>query len=71
MAASFGIIGLLWFFLFSQKGWCGRNDIVGFNILSFGMVLIIGSLPDTQNLSLITAKMFALLIGTKTGQDEK
>jgi hypothetical protein len=35
------------------------------------MVLIIGSLTDTQILSFATAKMFALLMGIKTGQNEK
>jgi O-antigen ligase len=75
MASSFGIIGiisLLWLFtVFLKKGWRARNDIVGFSVLSFGMVLIIGSFTDTQILSFATAKMFALLMGIKTGQNEK
>jgi O-antigen ligase len=75
MASSFGIIGiisLLWLFtVFLKKGLRARNDIVGFSVLSFGIVLIIGSLTDTQILSFATAKMFALLMGIKTGQNEK
>jgi O-antigen ligase len=74
MAASFGIIGiisLLWLFaVFLIKGWRSRNDVVGFSVLSFGLVLIIGSLTDTQILSLATAKMFALLMGVKTGPSD-
>lgn len=74
MASSFGIIGiisLLWLFtVFLRKGWRSRNDVVGFSILSFGIVLIIGSLTDTQILSLATAKMFALLMGIKPDLDD-
>lgn len=72
MAVSFGIIGLfslLWLFLvFLKKGWQVRHTIAGFTILSFGFVLLIGSLTDTQILSSATGKMFALLTGIKTEQ---
>jgi O-antigen ligase len=73
MAVSFGIVGLfslIWLFLvFLKKGWQARNSIVGFSVLSFGVVLLIGSLTDTQILSLATAKMLALLTGIRTEQD--
>jgi O-antigen ligase len=73
MAVSFGIVGLfslIWLFLvFLKKGWLARDTIAGFSVLSFGLVLLIGSLTDTQILSLATAKMLALLTGIRTEQD--
>lgn len=73
MAVSFGIVGLfsmIWlFFAFLKKGWQARDTIAGFSVLSFGVVLLMGSLTDTQILSLATAKMLALLTGIRTEQD--
>lgn len=70
IASSYGIVGLfllLWLFVvFMRKGWHARESIEGFSVLSFGAVLLIGSLTDTQILSLSTAKMFALLTGLRT-----
>lgn len=70
IASSYGIVGLsllLWLFVvFMRKGWYARKTVAGFSVLSFGAVLLIGSLTDTQILSLATAKMFALLIGIRT-----
>jgi len=70
IASSYGIVGLfllLWLFVvFMRKGWYARKTIAGFSVLSFGAVLLIGSLTDTQILSLATAKMFALLAGIRT-----
>ncbi len=72
IASSYGIIGVISFIwlltVFFKKGWQDRNTIAGFSIFSFGIVLLIGSLTDTQILSLATAKMFALLTGLRTEQ---
>ncbi len=74
IASSYGVVGLfslLWLFLvFLRKGWHARETIEGFSTLSFGVVLLIGSLTDTQILSLSTAKMFALLMGIRINQNE-
>jgi hypothetical protein len=43
-----------------------RNSLTGFAVLSYGIVLFIGSLTGSQIISLATAKMFALLTGIKT-----
>ncbi len=70
MAASYGILGIIsivWLFVaYFKKGWFSRNSLTGFAVLSFGLVLFIGSLTASQILSLATAKMFALLMGIKT-----
>lgn len=71
IASSYGIVGLslfLWLLIvFIKKGWQARETVEGFSVLSFGAVLLIGSLTDTQILSLATAKMFALLMGIRNG----
>lgn len=67
MATSFGAVGLalfLWLLaVFFRKGWQRRESLAGFAVLSFGCVLLIGGLTDTQFLSLATSKLFALLMG--------
>lgn len=67
MAVSYGIVGLssfIWLLaVFIKKGWKSRDTIEGFSVLSFGIVLIIGSMTDTQILSVATGMMFALLTG--------
>jgi len=67
MAVSYGIVGLasfIWLLaVFIKRGWRSRDTIEGFSILSFGIVLIIGSMTDTQILSVATGMMFALLTG--------
>jgi len=67
MASNHGIIGvflLFWiFFIFLKAGWEYRKSLVGFSILSFGMVLLIGSLTDTQIIEVHTGIMFAILMG--------
>ncbi|MBI4690357.1 MAG: O-antigen ligase family protein [Nitrospirae bacterium] len=67
MAASFGIIGLIsllyLFFIVLQNGWRYRDDLIGFSVLSFGLVLFIGSLTDSQILSVQTGMLFALFTG--------
>jgi O-antigen ligase len=70
MAASYGILGIIsivWLFaVYFKKGLFSRNSLAGFAVLSYGLVLLIGSLTATQIISLATAKMFAILIGIRT-----
>jgi O-antigen ligase len=74
VASSYGIVGLLsfsWLFIiFLKKGWSARETIEGFASLSYGAVLLIGSLTDTQILSVSTGILFALLTGLRTKQNE-
>ena len=70
MATSYGIIGLVIFIwllaVFFRKGWRARTTMEGFSILSFGAVLLIGSMTDTQMMSLTTGNIFALLVGLRS-----
>jgi O-antigen ligase len=70
MAANYGILGIIsivWLFaVYFKKGWLSRNSLTGFVVLSYGLVLFIGSLTGSQIVSLATAKMFAILTGIKT-----
>jgi O-antigen ligase len=72
MAVSFGIPGtlsLIWLlYVFLDYGWRNRAILAGFSVFSFGLILIIGSMTDTQILCLGTAKMFALLMGMRGEQ---
>lgn len=72
VATSFGVIGLsvfIWLlYVFMKNGINAFNTLNGFAIVSYGFVLIIGSLTDTQILSLSTANMFALMTGIKTAK---
>lgn len=74
MATSYGIIGILsilWlFFVFLKKGWKYRKNIQGYSMLMFGIILIIGSMTDTQILSRITGILFALFMGMRVNEDE-
>jgi O-antigen ligase len=70
MAVSFGTIGLIIFIwllvIFFKKGWQARSTIEGFSVLSFGAVLLIGSMTDTQIMSLATGNIFALMVGIRS-----
>lgn len=74
MATSFGVIGIfsiLWLFVvFLKKGWKHRKNIQGYSMLMFGIILIIGSMTDTQILSRITGILFALFMGMRVNEDE-
>ena len=67
MATSFGLIGLgcfvwlLWVFI--KKGWTYRNNTVGYAILSFALIFLIGSLTDSEIRSNAVLVMLALLTG--------
>ncbi len=70
MAVSFGLIGLMslsWlFYAFLKKGWQARATAEGFAVLSFGVVIFIGSMTDAMVISAAPAQMFALLSGLRT-----
>lgn len=67
IAANFGIVGLilfLWIFVILLKnGWQHRQHIVGFSILAFTLVLLIGSLTDAQIIATATGQLFAIFVG--------
>ena len=69
IASSFGIVGVLSFgwiiVVFFRKGWHLRHRIEGYSLVAFALVLFLGSMTDSQILSLATAKMFALFMGAK------
>jgi len=75
VATSFGIVGLsvfIWLlYVFFKKGIKSFDTLNGFATVSYGLVLVIGSLTDTQILSLSTAKMFALMTGIKGIKNER
>jgi O-antigen ligase len=67
----FGLAAFLWLlFAYLKKGWRSRHGMVGFAVLSFGLVLIIGSMTDTQYLSTPSGSLFTLLIGLRTGSSD-
>jgi len=71
IASSYGAVGLFslfWLFgVFFLKGWRARNTLEGYSIVAFALVLFLGSMTDSQILSLATAKMFSLFVGMNTG----
>ena len=70
---SFGIVGLItlcWLFLAMLKnGWRHINTPLGFSLFSFTLVLIIGSVTDTQILPFPTATALALFAGIAEAVD--
>jgi O-antigen ligase len=69
VASSFGIVGIVSFgwiiVVFFRKGWHLRHRIEGYSLVAFALVLFLGSMTDSQILSLATAKMFALFMGAR------
>ena len=67
MAANHGIVGLIslgWLLAIMLKvGWKHRRATVGFSIFSYGLVLLISSLTDTQILASQMGMLFALFMG--------
>jgi len=67
MAANFGILGIIslfWLFLFCLKA-AGEIAII-FPDLLYYHIQMIGSLTNTQILSLVTAFLFAVFTGLQT-----
>jgi len=75
MAVNFGTVGIIslcWiFFVFLKAGWEHKNNLIGFSILSFGIVVLIGSLTDTQILQVHTGILFAFFTGLQKALDER
>lgn len=75
MATSFGIFGIvsiLWLFaVYLKKGWKNRRSISGYAMFMFGVIMIIGSMTDTQIFSRITGILFALFMGMRLESDEQ
>ncbi|MBI5641729.1 MAG: O-antigen ligase family protein [Nitrospirae bacterium] len=73
MAVSFGIIGLIAFCrllaVMLERGWKGRDSALGFSVLAFTSVFIIGSLTDTQVLPFATAISLPLFAGVSEAID--
>jgi O-antigen ligase len=70
MAVSFGILGLsilIWlFYILIKTSLHYKDTILGFFILSCTLVILIGSLTDTQILSCSTGIMLALITGLQS-----
>jgi O-antigen ligase len=70
MAANFGIVGLMallcLFYILLKKSWRYKDTEIGFFILSTTLIILIGSLTDTQILSCATGIMFALITGLQS-----
>jgi len=67
MAVSFGVPGILvlgWFFwVLLKNGWTKRDNVIGFFILSSGLVIFVGGLTDTQILDAGPAFLLAVTTG--------
>lgn len=67
MAVSYGTIGLgalIWFlWTLFMKGWRYRARADGYAVLAFCLVLLVGSLTDTQIITYTTGVMTALMTG--------
>jgi O-antigen ligase len=74
MIVQYGIIGLvsiIWLmYVFIEKGWLYRKTLPGFAIFSFGLILVIGSLTDTQIIQVHTATLLAILTGLQRSLNE-
>ena len=75
MAVSFGIPGIiviLWlFYAILKKGWDKRFTLLGFCTIAYALVLIIGSLTDTQILQVHTGTLFAIFMGLPLGFEQE
>lgn len=73
MMVSFGVPGIfciIWlFYVFLKKGCSARSGAVGYSVLMYGIVLIIGSFTDTQILSIATAELFAVMTGLNVSEE--
>jgi O-antigen ligase len=73
MMLSFGFPGLAAFcwllFLMLKRGWERRNSAMGFSVVAFTAVFIIGSLTDTQVIPFATATAFPLFAGMSEAAD--
>ncbi|MBM4136588.1 MAG: O-antigen ligase family protein [Nitrospira sp.] len=72
--ANFGILGMIpfiWLFIvLFHSGWRCRNDLIGFTILSFSMLLFIGSLFTTMIAGSISTAWVTIFIGLQRTLNE-
>jgi O-antigen ligase len=74
MASSFGLVGLaslMWLFvMLLKKGWRNRDSTLGFSVLAFTLILVIGSLTSTTIIAYQTGTLMSVIAGIKIGNDE-
>jgi O-antigen ligase len=59
-----GIITIIWLFIvLFRSGWRGRNNIIGFSILSFSLIFFIGSLANTMIMGSVKTAWATVFIG--------
>jgi O-antigen ligase len=67
VASSYGVAGLAVFFWFLsallKTGWRRRASFAGFSLIAFVLIVIVGSLTDTQIIESHTAIMLSILTG--------
>jgi O-antigen ligase len=75
VAANYGILGLAlygWLLVITLKrAWLARNYLSGHAILAFSVVIMIGSLTDTQILSAATGIVLGFVVGIPTTELQK
>ncbi len=75
VAANYGIFGILiygWLLLITlRRAWMARNTLAGHTILSFLIVIMIGSMTDTQLLSLATGIAAGFIVGLPTPDENQ
>ncbi|MGD8352214.1 MAG: O-antigen ligase family protein [Nitrospirota bacterium] len=74
MGVSYGILGVIalaWLYIILLRdGWRRRNTVEGFSLLSFTMVLLVGSLTATQAMSTATGMLLAMFLGLNGRKEE-
>ncbi|HQB40084.1 MAG TPA: O-antigen ligase family protein [Deltaproteobacteria bacterium] len=75
VAANYGLIGIglyAWlFFITIRRAWHARDSLAGHTILAFVSVIMIGSLTDTQILSMATGIALGFIVGIPTTDDKQ
>jgi O-antigen ligase len=75
VAANYGILGLVlygWLLVITLKrAWLARKQLSGHAILAFSVVIMIGSLTDTQILSAATGIVLGFVVGIPTTELQK
>lgn len=73
--ANFGILGMipliLLFVILFRSGWQYRNDLIGFTILSFALLLLIGSLFTTMIAGATSTAWVTIFTGLQKALNEK
>lgn len=73
VAASYGIMGIALYgwvlYITLKRGWSSRQSLSGHSILAFVLVVLIGSLTDTQIITAATGVALGFVIGIPTTVD--